>query len=92
MSPMEIEVGKTYVNKGAGHTWRTVVAIELDDWSRHWESHPSRRRPVSTMVVVYATNLGPAGSQRNKLSLRSFAAWAGREAVASDAMRWARQP
>ncbi|MER2513128.1 MAG: hypothetical protein ABTQ25_12075 [Nitrosomonas ureae] len=71
MSPLEIEVGKTYTNRGAGKTQRTVIAIG-DEYrpERFWSSN----EPPNEPGVLYEQN----GKRRN-LYLGSFAQWCGKE-------------
>ena len=76
MKAKDIEQGKTYRNKGAGRTTRTVVKIILhpdeDQLPKWWSSSP---RPESEPVVVFKDTKGCVDS----LYLRSFASWAGGE-------------
>ena len=76
MKTKDIEQGKTYRNKGAGRTTRTVVKIILhpddDQLPKWWSSDP---RPESEPVVVFKDAKGGV----NSLYLRGFASWAGGE-------------
>lgn len=72
MKPSEIEVGKTYVNRGAGKTKRKVLAIGLEHRPKiFWNATgvpPDQDQPG----VLYEQS----GRQRS-LYLSSFAAWCG---------------
>lgn len=70
MSPLKIEVGKTYCNRGKGRTLRTVVEIS-DKLEAPWFSRSDRS---NESVVKYVQNGVEA-----TLYLSSFAAWCGRE-------------
>ena len=63
----EIDVGKTYTNKGAGRTRRTVIAIGM-------EHIPARNDPSSSNGVLYEQK-----GFRSTITLKSFATWAGKE-------------
>jgi len=65
MKPSEIKVGVTYLNKGAGTTWRKVLAI--GDEYKPYGNHPNEPG------VLYENNRGG----QHKLYLSSFAAWVG---------------
>jgi hypothetical protein len=72
MSPKQIQVGKTYRNKGAGKTQRTVLEIGTH-LQAPWYS--MSKRPEEPVVKF---------SQRNAeytLYLSSFAQWVGFEVV-----------
>lgn len=70
MKPKDIEVGKTYVNRGAGKTSRTVLEI-----GKHLEAnwYSPNERPDEP-VVKYLQ-----GTFESTLYLSSFAAWCGKE-------------
>lgn len=72
MKPSDIQVGKTYRNRGAGRTTRTVLEI-----GTHLEApwYSPNVRPDEP-VVKYAQG-GKSGT--NTLYLSSFAAWCGKE-------------
>jgi hypothetical protein len=72
MSPNDIQAGKTYTNRGAGKTRRTVIAIGDEHRPKRWNGYPDAF-PNGT-GVLYEQN----GVRRN-LYLPSFAQWAGRE-------------
>lgn len=70
MKPSEIQVGKTYRNRGAGRTRRTVVAIGPEHspyWTRTGEPG-----------VLYRQCIGGEMRERT-IALGSFARWAGAE-------------
>jgi hypothetical protein len=71
MKPSEIQVGKTYVNRGAGRTRRTVIAFLDNELGPEWYGSGE---PPDGPVVQFEQD----GKQRS-LYLSSFAAWAGRE-------------
>ncbi|ABM32272.1 hypothetical protein FRC97_22555 [Paracidovorax citrulli] len=73
MSPKEIQVGKTYVNRGQGRTRRTVIAIGPKHVPRCW--HGWTKPPAGTPGVLFEQN-----GRRENLYLSSFATWAGEEA------------
>lgn len=70
MKESEIAVGKTYTNKGAGRTRRTVVAIGT-------EHIPKRNTHLENNGVLYEQD-----GKRLTITLRSFAAWAGKQITA----------
>jgi hypothetical protein len=72
MSPKDIEVGKTYCNRGKGKTRRKVLEIS-DKLEAPWFS--SGDRPNETVV-----RFEQAGEEHT-LYLSSFAHWCGREIV-----------
>lgn len=72
MKPSEIEVGETYVNRGAGKTKRRVIAIGSDIVPEFWFG--SNPRPDEPGVVFVQK-----GEMRN-MYLSSFASWAGGKA------------
>lgn len=70
MKPADIKVGSTYINRGAGKTRRTVVAIGPEhrpDWFR------SDREPPVEDGVLYEQD-----GKRDSLYISSFAAWCGK--------------
>ncbi len=71
MTPSAIATGKTYRNRGAGRTTRTVVDIGTHLPPPHWYSR--NPRPEEPVVVFLQRG------QRRSLYLSSFAAWAGSE-------------
>jgi len=74
MKPSQIEIGKTYKNRGAGKTTRTVIDIGDEHAPHRWFS--SSPRPDEP-GVLYEQN-----GRRESLYLSSFASWAGGVAVA----------
>lgn len=68
MKPSEIEVGRTYRNRGAGLTTRTVLAIDKKLKAPWWSYNPAPNEPV----VLYTQD-----GVESTLYLRSFARWAG---------------
>lgn len=75
MKPSEIQVGKTYVNRGAGRTRRTVIDIGPHVAPGRWLGDPDKKPAPGTPVVRFEQ-----GGVRDSLYLQSFAAWAGKEA------------
>jgi hypothetical protein len=74
MKPSDIQVGKTYVNKGAGKTTRTVSAIgDAFKPDIYWNATGKNPRENDTGVLYQQ------GDKKRKLYLSSFAAWCGRE-------------
>lgn len=76
MKQKDIKIGKTYRNRGAGTTFRTVLDIgpETDENRPHWWSQ--NPRPELMPVVTYRQK----GYHKDEfLYLKSFAAWAGSE-------------
>ena len=74
MSPLEIEVGKTYTNRGAGKTKRKVLAIGTEHRPKQfWNATGTPPKPNDPGVLYEQ-----GGKQRN-LYLQSFAAWCGKE-------------
>jgi hypothetical protein len=74
MKKSEIQVGKTYINKGSGTTTRTVLAI--DDYYKpdvYWNATGKNPRKNDTGVLFRQ------GYKNRKLYLSSFAAWCSRE-------------
>lgn len=74
MRPLEIEVGKTYTNRGAGKTTRTVIAIGVE--------HQPKQYWNATGTPPNSEEPGVAYEQKGKLRhlyLHSFAAWCGKE-------------
>jgi hypothetical protein len=70
MKTSEIEVGKTYVNRGKGTTKRTVLAIG----DEHRPKHFFGATPPNEPGVLYEQS-----GALDYLYLSSFAAWAGRQ-------------
>ncbi len=66
MSPKAIQAGKSYVNRGAGRTKRTVNCIFGDSVTRE-------------LMVRFQQQFGKQGLREYVLSLESFAQWAGKE-------------
>lgn len=75
MKPSEIQVGKTYVNNGAGRTRRTVIEIGPEHIPERWLGSSDTKPASGALGVMYEQS----GKQR-RLYLESFAAWAGKEA------------
>ena len=79
MKPSQVEVGKTYQNRGAGRTRRTVIAIGNEYRPDRYLSHdgfvPLHLRQRDDPGVLYEQN-----GQQARLYLNSFAAWCGKEA------------
>jgi hypothetical protein len=76
MSPNEIKVGKTYTNRGAGKTQRTVIAIGPEFRpSQFWNATGEPPNHDEPGVLFEQRGIG-----RN-LYLSSFAKWAGKEAA-----------
>ena len=70
MKPSDIEVGKTYVNRGAGKTLRTV--LEIGKHLREpWFSDAKRKNEP---MVKYLQK-----DRKYTIYLSSFAAWCGKE-------------
>jgi hypothetical protein len=76
MSPSDIQVGKTYVNRGKGRTRRKVLEISRDIQPT-WYSF---RKVPDDPGVRFVDDKGHIA----KLWLCSFASWAGREANADE--------
>jgi hypothetical protein len=72
MSPNDIQAGKTYTNRGAGKTRRTVIAIGDDHCPAKRGGYPAPHQ--AGPGVMYEQD----GVRRN-LYLSSFAKWAGKE-------------
>ena len=72
MKPVEIAVGKTYVNRGKGRTSRKVLRISKDIKCRWFSIEP---RPADEMVVEYQD---VKSGKIEALYMRSFATWAGK--------------
>ena len=72
MKPSNIQVGKTYVNRGAGRTRRKVLAVrsQFDLLAMGYK--------VDGSMVCYRQPVVGCGIVR-WLSLSNFAAWAGKE-------------
>jgi hypothetical protein len=75
MKTAEIQVGHTYINRGAGKTCRTVIAIGPGIgslWLVEREGAPEK-------IGVQYTQPTSQGVRTGRLTLSSFARWAGRE-------------
>lgn len=72
MSPKDIAVGKTYVNRGKGRTRRRVLGIGDEHRPTSWFSDTA---PPDEPGVWFVDS---DGIERH-LYLSSFASWAGRE-------------
>jgi hypothetical protein len=70
MKPSEIQVGKTYCNRGKGKTKRTVLEISFDLEAPWFSSSNRPKEPI----VRYRQK-----SYEANLYLSSFAAWCGKE-------------
>lgn len=82
MSPNQIEIGKTYCNRGAGRTWRNVVLITSFDDDQGFPYIGCKPHKGKEKVYFWQTGLGRPEST-GFLLLEAFAAWAGREVVDS---------
>jgi hypothetical protein len=79
MKACEIKVGKTYVNRGAGKTRRTVLEIvESTDRAEYIGQWIPDVRVGGPFVRFEHSRFGTL--QTASLTLDSFAKWAGREA------------
>lgn len=79
MKAKDIQVGKTYVNRGAGKTRRTVLAIGDDHRPERWYStSPAPDEPG----VLYRQE-----NSTHKLYLSSFAQWCGKEIEAASGIK-----
>ncbi len=78
MKPSDIKVGKTYVNRGAGRTERTVSEIvEPENFQASGEPpmwFGAGDAPTEPYVVF-----SQDGRRDSTLYVSSFAAWAGKE-------------
>jgi len=72
MKPSEIEVGKTYRNRGAGKTTRTVLAIGGAHRPKVYYN-ATGDHPNDKGVLFYDHQNG----EKRNLYLKSFAKWAG---------------
>ena len=70
MKHSEIKVGVTYINRAAGRTRRTVLAIGDEHRPTAWFSNS--RRPNEPGVLF------EQDGKQNRLYISSFASWAGR--------------
>lgn len=79
MKESQIQVGKTYVNKGAGRTVRRVKAIG-PEFLPKFRLSTNQRFPDGAVGVLYS-QIGPGRQIQNDTTiwLKSFAAWAGAE-------------
>jgi hypothetical protein len=75
MNKNQIEVGKTYRNKGPGGTEREVLGIGNQYRPNNWY-----RNPPNEPGVFYRQTKGPFAGETFTLFLSSFAKWAGKEA------------
>lgn len=80
MKPTQIQVGKTYANRGKGKTSRTVTGIGPEYLPKS-AFNTSGKFPEGAVGVRYIQNGGPRNGREMKLWLDSFASWASREAV-----------
>jgi len=69
MKPSEIQVGVTYVNRGAGHTQRKVLAIDYEHQPKLWLSW-KETRPDEPGVLFEQKG------KQSTLYVSSFAHWA----------------
>ena len=74
MKASDIQVGKTYTNRGAGRTRRTVVAIGTEH-RPEWFGYPEATPGPDELGVLYEQD-----GKQGCLFLNSFASWAGKEA------------
>lgn len=75
MKTTEIKVGEIYVNRGAGRTRRTVIAIGEEHRPNHfWNATRTPPNPDEP-GVLYEQN-----GRQNRLYLSSFAQWCGKVA------------
>lgn len=70
MKPSDVKVGETYVNRGAGHTRRKVLAISDKHRPEKWLSWMDDTRPDEPGVLF------EQNGKRAALYLSSFAKWA----------------
>jgi hypothetical protein len=70
MKPSEIQVGVTYVNRGAGRTTRKVLAIGNEHRPEKWLSWRDDTRPDEPGVLYEQKG------KQHTLYLSSFAKWA----------------
>lgn len=82
MSPNQIEQGKTYCNRGARTTRRTVVLITSLDDDQGFPYIGCKPHKGKQKVYFRQTGLGRPKST-GFLLLEAFVAWAGREVVDS---------
>lgn len=75
MKARDIKVGRTYQNRGAGKTHRTVIAIGDEHRPEDWYGDPDKGPPNEPGVLF--TQDG--GSVHRTLYLSMFAQWAGNE-------------
>lgn len=76
MKVSEIEVGKTYSNRGKGTTMRTVLAISDEHIPTIFFGS---KRPIGEQGVLYKQFGSSGACSISNLYLSSFAAWAGKE-------------
>ena len=73
MKPSEIKAGKTYKNKGAGRTTRTVVGIGNEYRPIRWQGTMGKEPDEPGVLFV------DSKGRKDNLYLSSFASWAGSE-------------
>ena len=78
MKTTQIQIGKTYTNRGKGRTSRTVTGIGAENlpnfaWNR------DGKFPEGSLGVRYIQNGGQRNGREMTLWLDSFASWASRE-------------
>ena len=78
MSPNKIKLWKTYCNRGAGKTRRTVVLITCQDQDSEFPYIGCKPHVGKKKVFFTQTGLGKPEST-GFLLLEAFATWAGRE-------------
>ena len=69
MKPSEIQIGKTYRNRGRGTTNRKVLQLKQDIYRQNGRG----------VDVLYRQIGGPWDGNEARLTLESFAQWAGSE-------------
>lgn len=78
MKTTQIQIGKTYTNRGKGRTSRTVIGIGEEHLPSHaWNA--SGKFPEGSVGVKYIQNGGLQNGLEMTLWLDSFASWASRE-------------
>lgn len=75
MKASDIKAGKTYKNRGAGRTRRTVIAIGDEHRPKHWYGDHDKGPPSEPGVLFTQGN----SSVERTLYLSMFAQWAGNE-------------
>jgi len=76
MKPSDIQIGKTYINRGAGRTHRKVLAIGDEHRPKEWSGDLSAPKQPG---VLYEQQDSWDRNYRSKIYLRSFVLWAGGE-------------